>query len=96
MVCRRVLEMFDAAGVLRSNPADREIEINWPSPLPESDSDQLDIAQRKLNLGVPQSIVLAELGYSNLPAFAARRRPPPDPQSSCRLISFTLITRRPP
>src|SRR5207253_3980705 len=46
VVCRRVLEMFDAAGILRTDPADLQIEINWPSPLPESDFDQLDLAQR--------------------------------------------------
>ena len=66
VVCRRVLELLDAAGVLKTSPADREIEVNWAGALPESISDRLDEAQRKLAVGIPRSVVLAELGYSEL------------------------------
>ena len=66
VVCRRVLELLDAAGILPSDPADRAIDINWPSAIPESLLEQLDIAQRKIALGIPKDVVLAELGYSEL------------------------------
>ena len=31
LLARRVLEIFDAAGILQTDPADRLIDVNWPS-----------------------------------------------------------------
>lgn len=58
-----VLGLFDQAGVLRTTPDDRRVEIHWPSPLPEDQAQRLADAQVKASLGVPIERVLAELGY---------------------------------
>ncbi|HVS72541.1 MAG TPA: phage portal protein [Phycisphaerae bacterium] len=66
-VVRLVLEVLDRAGIVTSAPEDREIDVNWPSAVPEAATDQLAEAQTKLALGIPRSIVLGELGYGGLP-----------------------------
>ncbi len=58
-----VLGLLDRAGVLRTVPEDRRVEIHWPSPLPEDQAQRLADAQVKASLGVPAERVLAELGY---------------------------------
>ena len=57
------LALLDRAGVLRTDPADRRVEIHWPSPLPDDQTQRLADAQAKLAIGVPPQRVLAELGY---------------------------------
>lgn len=63
-VCRLVLAALDAAGVLRTEPCDRGVELDWPDPLPTDGHEQVLAARGKLELGVPEDRVLAELGYS--------------------------------
>lgn len=58
-----VLALLDKANVLRTNVEDRRVEIHWPSPLPEDESQRLANAQTKASLGVPGDRILAELGY---------------------------------
>ncbi len=58
-----VLDLLDKAGVLRTDAEDRRVEIHWPSPLPEDQTQRLADAQVKASLGVPADRVLAELGY---------------------------------
>jgi hypothetical protein len=65
-VVRMGLAMLDAGGVVRTMPEDRGIDVNWPTPLPESDMNRLAEAQAKLALGVPRDVVLKELGYGEL------------------------------
>ncbi|HVX83675.1 MAG TPA: phage portal protein [Phycisphaerae bacterium] len=65
-VVRLVLEVLDRAGIVASLPEDREIDVNWPSAVPEAATDQLAEAQTKLALGIPRSVVLGELGYGDL------------------------------
>lgn len=65
------LEILDRAGIVKSAPEDRGIDVNWPTPLPESDMDRLKEAQAKVALGVPRHVVLTELGYGELLAPAA-------------------------
>ncbi len=65
-IVRMGLEMLDLAGVVKSMPEDRGIDVNWPTALPESDMDRLTEAQAKLALGVPREVVLTELGYGEL------------------------------
>ncbi|HOG29197.1 MAG TPA: phage portal protein, partial [Vicinamibacterales bacterium] len=64
---QRIVEMslavLDRFGALRTAPADRRVEIHWPSPLPSDESEQLRNAQIKAQLGVPAERILAELGY---------------------------------
>ncbi len=62
-LCELILQALDCAGVLRSRPQDRRVELHWPSPLPENTIEKLQEAQLKLDVGVPQKQVLAELGY---------------------------------
>lgn len=57
------LAWLDRAGVFPTHPEERRIEIHWPSPLPEDESDRLDQARQKSELGIPREIVLRELGY---------------------------------
>lgn len=63
-ICRKVLEMLDQAGAYKTRPADREVDIIFPSPLPENSMEKLKEAQIKKQLGVPTEQVLRELGYS--------------------------------
>ena len=65
-ICKMVLGMLDQAGVYKTRPADREVEIIFPSPLPENSMEKLKEAQIKKQLGVPTEQVLRELGYSTM------------------------------
>ncbi len=65
-ICAMVLAMLDRAGVYQTEQTDREIEIIFPSPLPENVMEKLKEAQIKKQLGVPTEQVLRELGYENL------------------------------
>jgi len=62
-ICRMVLDMLDTANVYRSGYEDREVDIIFPSPLPENMMEKLREAQIKKELGVPTEQVLRELGY---------------------------------
>ncbi|MHC4115999.1 MAG: phage portal protein [Planctomycetota bacterium] len=62
-ICRMVLEMLDITGVYRTSEADRDVDIIFPSPLPENVMEKLKEAQIKKELGVPGEQVLRELGY---------------------------------
>ena len=65
-ICRMVLDMLDCANVYRTNKADREVDIIFPSPLPENMMEKLKEAQIKKELGIPAKQVLRELGYDTL------------------------------
>jgi hypothetical protein len=58
-----VLAMLDKANIYQSRKVDREIDIVFPSPLPENLTEKLKEAQIKKELGVPTEQVLRELGY---------------------------------
>jgi hypothetical protein len=60
-----VLEMLDISGVYKSEKRDREVEIVFPSPLPENMTEKLKEAQMKKELGVSTEQVLRELGYES-------------------------------
>ena len=53
----------DTAGVYKTNEADRDVNIIFPSPLPENVMEKLKEAQIKKELGIPVEQVLRELGY---------------------------------
>lgn len=57
------LDWLDRSGVLKTIPADRKVDIHWPSPLPNDEAEQLRNAQIKKELGIPADRILAELGY---------------------------------
>ena len=62
-ICRVVLDILDGANIYRTSGADREIDIIYPSPLPENMMEKLKEARIKKELGVPTEQVLRELGY---------------------------------
>ena len=62
-ICRMVLSMLDTANVFRTSETEREIDVIFPSPLPENVMEKLQEAQIKRELGVPAEQVLRELGY---------------------------------
>lgn len=63
---RLVLAALDAAGHLRTRPADRGLKVLWSDPIPENALDALAAAKAKRDLGVEPERVLAELGYGPL------------------------------
>ncbi len=62
-ICELVLHAADVLGVLPNTVEERRVRIDWPSPMPESESQRLADAKLKLELGVPRKQVLMELGY---------------------------------
>ncbi len=69
--CQLILHAADVHGLLPNRLEDRRFRIDWPDPFPESRSMQLDNAERKVRLGVPQEQVLTELGYADCPPHLA-------------------------
>ncbi|MGA1980342.1 MAG: phage portal protein [Sedimentisphaerales bacterium] len=65
-VCKMVLDILDKANIYRSGGADRDIDIIFPSPLPENMMEKLKEAEIKKELGVPIEQVLRELGYETI------------------------------
>jgi len=62
-ICELALAWLDRAGVFKTTPEERRVELNWPSPLPENEIEKLQEAEAKLRIGVGKDIVLRELGY---------------------------------
>jgi hypothetical protein len=62
-ICRMVLSILDVANIYRTDEAERDVGIVFPSPLPENLTEKLHEAQIKRELGVPVEQVLRELGY---------------------------------
>jgi len=64
-ICNMVLSILDTAGIYRTSAADRQVDIIFPSPLPENTMEKLKEAQIKKELGVATEQVLRELGYES-------------------------------
>ncbi len=64
-ICRMVLSILDTTNIYKTTEADREVDIVFPSPLPENMTEKLKEAQLKKELGVPTEQVLRELGYES-------------------------------
>ena len=62
-VCRLVLHVLDVCRVYPTKPSEREIEVQFPNPLPENMTERLEEARIKKELGVSEERVLEELGY---------------------------------
>lgn len=58
-----VLHTLDTLGIYSTSPAEREIETVFPDALPEDTLEKLKESQIKRDLGVPQNLLLRELGY---------------------------------
>ena len=63
-ICWMVLDILDQTGIYKTSWADKEVDIIFPSPLPENMMEKLQEAQIKKELGVPTEQVLRELGYT--------------------------------
>ncbi|MBN1805320.1 MAG: phage portal protein [Sedimentisphaerales bacterium] len=64
-ICRMVLAMLDKANIYKTSGTDRDVDIVFPSPLPENTLEKLKEAQIKKELGVSTEQVLRELGYGD-------------------------------
>jgi hypothetical protein len=64
-LCELILHAADVYGVLPNSPDERRIRIDWPDPIPENQHEQIELAQSKIDLGVPRQVVLNELGYGD-------------------------------
>jgi len=64
-ICRMALAILDTANIYKTCDADREVDIVFPSPLPENMTEKLKEAQMKKELGVKTEQVLRELGYGD-------------------------------
>ena len=62
-IAHMVLVILDKANIYKTSEADKEVDIIFPSPLPENMMEKLKEAQIKKELGVPAEQVLRELGY---------------------------------
>ncbi len=65
-IAQMVLAVLDRANIYKTSEADREVDIIFPSPLPENMMEKLKEAQIKKELGVPTEQVLRELGYDTM------------------------------
>ncbi|MCB9840478.1 MAG: phage portal protein [Phycisphaeraceae bacterium] len=61
---RLALAALDAAGILRTTPAERSLRLAWPDPLPPDLTQEIAAAKAKQDLGIPRDQILAELGYA--------------------------------
>lgn len=61
---RLVLTALDSAGILKTDPADRDIRLIWPDPLPEDLREKVAIARAKQDLGVSSDRILHDLGHT--------------------------------
>ena len=57
-MCELALAWLDRAGLFPTTPDERRVEIHWPNPVPENEIELLQEAQAKVQLGVPQDVVL--------------------------------------
>ncbi len=64
-ICKMVLSMLDTAGIYKTKPEDRNVDIIFASPLPENTMEKLEEAKLKKELGVSTEQLLRELGYES-------------------------------
>ena len=65
-ICKMVLHILDSFGVYPTEAAERDIDVIFPTPLPENMMEKLKEAQIKRELGVSKEQVLRELGYETV------------------------------
>ncbi|MCK5563793.1 MAG: phage portal protein [Planctomycetes bacterium] len=62
-ICRKTLKLLDECGVYHTEPHERQVDVLFPSPLPENMLEKLKEAQIKKEVGVSKELILRELGY---------------------------------
>lgn len=63
-LCELSLAWLDRAGLFATTPAERRIEIHWPSPIPANEEERLTVARSKRDLGIDPKQIARELGAS--------------------------------
>lgn len=66
-LCELILHAADVSGALPNKPEERRVRLDWPTPFPDSEAQQLKNALIKKELGVDSKQLLAELGYAECP-----------------------------
>ncbi len=72
-LCELILHALDVHGVYRTLPGERRVEIAWVDPLASDESRRIADALAKAQLGVPVSVLRAELGYPDEQASATSK-----------------------
>ena len=62
-IVEMIFDVLDKAGVYKTTPQERMVDIVFANPLPDTENDSLRNAKLKLELGVPKEQVFKELGY---------------------------------
>jgi len=57
-----VLSILDTSGIYQTTPQDRQVDVIFPSPLPENTMEKLEEAKLKKELGISTEQLLRELG----------------------------------
>jgi hypothetical protein len=63
-LCDQILHGLDVQGVFRTTPGERAVSITWSDPIPADESRRITDALAKVQLGVPERVLRAELGYA--------------------------------
>lgn len=63
-MCELVLLALDRHGVLATSEEDRRVRLAWQDPLPDDVREQMQAAEAKRRLGVPDERIMQELGYA--------------------------------
>lgn len=79
-LCELILHAADVHGILPNTPDERKVRIDWPDPIPENQREQIELAQAKLDLGVPRQTVLSELGYGDCIDHGQELKKQPEPE----------------
>lgn len=66
-LCELILHAAAVSGALPNLPEERRVRLDWPTPFPDSEAQQLKNALAKKELGVDPKQLLAELGYAECP-----------------------------
>lgn len=62
-LCELSLAWLDRAGHFATTPPERRVNVYWPNPIPANETEQIDAAKSKADLGVDPAQVARELGY---------------------------------
>jgi len=62
-LCELILHALDVHGLYPTEACDRHVEVSWTDPLPIDESRRIADALSKAQLGIPASVLRAELGY---------------------------------
>ena len=62
-LCELILHALDVHGLYPTDARDRHVDVSWTDPLPIDESRRIADALSKAQLGIPATVLRAELGY---------------------------------